>query len=88
MSSYIICFIQHSTLLSFGYYIIPILYDGLLPMLEYLSVIVCLLVALEKIPLYIGTLTLCYLASGSCFQVLTAAKLVLWKLVLSGGKRR
>jgi len=51
-------------------------------MLEYLSVIVCLLVALEKIPLYIGTLTLCYLASGSCFQVLTAAKLVLWNSYL------
>ena len=58
----------------------PILYDGLLPMLEYLSVIVCFLVVLGKTPTIFGTLTLGYAASGSCLQVLTAAKLVFYEV--------
>jgi len=56
MSSYIILFSRHSALLTFSVLfgdIIPILCDGLLPMLEYLSVIVCFLVVLGKTPHYI-----------------------------------
>ena len=49
-------------------------------MLEYLSVIVCFLVVLGKTPTIFGTLTLGYAASGSCLQVLTAAKLVFYEV--------
>ena len=62
-------------------YIVPILYDGSLAVLKYLSVIVCLLVALEKNITIFGTLT--HMARSSCLQVLTVAK-----LVLSRGNRK